>query len=240
MLNNFNSEKFKANFHIPLWDRLFEPSLYAENAPIVNTVAGNNRGRITTNPNDLPKIIPTASVRTSRRTLPDNHPHSYQARTTALEEEQYANNPQAFLPPPVPQSQQTAASNARRSAGNNGQGSTPSLPPHVATSANAIVDSMLVVNAQIDVEKFIVPAVELSDSTISNKNNGSRKRVLHDVAPILLAAQRTLPETVATTAVSNGLSTTNRSITTTQVATVPAVQPTIVTGTAFFVSRRIY
>jgi hypothetical protein len=49
----------------------------------------------------LPQIIPAASVQTSSRSLPSNHPHSYQARTTAAEEQAYAMNPQAFQPPVI-------------------------------------------------------------------------------------------------------------------------------------------
>ncbi len=99
---------FKDHFFIPLWDLIFEPALYRNNAPPISEPPRiNNLPRITTNPNDLPQIIPTASVRISTITLPSNHPHRNQARTTLQEELQYERSRQ-------------------RLDGNNNNSSTPS------------------------------------------------------------------------------------------------------------------
>lgn len=67
---------------------MFDPALYAPNAPVPAAPARTNQPRITIDPFELPRRVPTESVKTSRRVLPAGHPHN-QARTTAAEEEAY-------------------------------------------------------------------------------------------------------------------------------------------------------
>jgi hypothetical protein len=91
-----------------LWDSLFEPS-FSIAKPQANV--SNIRSLITTNPDDLPKCIPTESVKTSCFTLSSKHPHKNKARTTAAEEAEFRrklkgapskkrNIDKASLPPP--------------------------------------------------------------------------------------------------------------------------------------------
>lgn len=89
-MHMYPSPKHRDKFHLPLWDFLFDPlpNALPNNVTNINTVA-LKKPSITTDPDKLPKIIPTASVRISSISLACHHPHKNQSRTTAEEEAEY-------------------------------------------------------------------------------------------------------------------------------------------------------
>ncbi len=57
-----HSPAFAYKYFIPLWNLIFDPALYTNNAPPLSQPPIRNLSRITTNPNDLPQIIPTLAM----------------------------------------------------------------------------------------------------------------------------------------------------------------------------------
>ena len=98
------SIRYRDQFYIPLWNELFDPTLYRENNPPPEVIIDPRVPRIINDPYQLPRIISTASVRTRSRQLPEDHPHQ-QARTTAAAEELYGNL-ELQRPRPQPQPRQ--------------------------------------------------------------------------------------------------------------------------------------